>query len=579
MPGRVEKSVAGSRVAGAGAAAPIEATGGGIEIATGGGERWRPGGRHMRLAAIYARVSTDRQESQQTVDSQLDALRRAAEEGGYELLEEYVFVDENYSGSRLDRPDLERLRDLASEGAFEAVFIYSPDRLARHYAYQVVVIEELQKVGCEVVFLNHAFGQSPEEQMLLQIQGVFAEYERALIRERTRRGRLFAARQGRVNWRVAPYGFRLLRKTETTPQQLLVDEAEAEVVRQMYRWLVEEELTSYAIAKRLRERMVPTRKNSKLGWAQSTVIEILKDPTYKGEAYYNRTRATDAKRPRMGRGYKDLRPGNGRGRAQRPREEWIPVRIAAIVDPETWDLAQEQLEKNRQRATRNNKKHRYLLRSLLVCGRCGRRMIGMWDKKGGRYVCSMRYPRHRLYSCDGRTVAIEKVEPYVWEYLKELLSEPGLLKIRYEEGKGDPAVESKEEREKERISRKLKALDKEIGRLIDAYQAEVIELEELKERRQRIEEHGRMLKERLAEIKVQRADRERELRLLRGLEEFCASVRDALEEPSFETRQQVLRLVVDRIVVEESKIVVHHVVPTGPVRLQTESQRNRNQRT
>jgi DNA invertase Pin-like site-specific DNA recombinase len=88
----------------------------------------------MRLAAIYARVSTDRQESQQTVDSQLDALRRAAEEGGYELLDEYVFVDENYSGSRLDRPGLERLRDLASEGAFEAVFIYSPDRLARQYA-------------------------------------------------------------------------------------------------------------------------------------------------------------------------------------------------------------------------------------------------------------------------------------------------------------------------------------------------------------------------------------------------------------------------------------------------------------
>jgi site-specific DNA recombinase len=338
----------------------------------------------MRLAAIYARVSTDRQESQQTVDSQLDALRRAAEEGGYEVLEEYVFVDENYSGSRLDRPSLERLRDLASEGAFEAVFIYSPDRLARQYAYQVVVTEELQKTGCEVVFLNHAFGQSPEEQMLLQIQGVFAEYERALIRERTRRGRLFAARQGRVNWRVAPYGFRVVRKTQTTPQQLLVDETEAEVVRQMYRWLVEEELTSYAIAKRLRERAVPTRKNGKLGWAQSTVIEILRDPTYKGEAYYNRTRATDAKRPRMEIGYKDLRPGNGRGRAERPREEWIPVRIAAIVDPETWDLAQEQLKKNRERATCNNKKHRYLLRSLLICGHCGRRMIGMWDKKGGR---------------------------------------------------------------------------------------------------------------------------------------------------------------------------------------------------
>jgi hypothetical protein len=112
---------------------------------------------------------------------------KAARDGGYELLEEFVFVDENYSGSRLlDRPGLERLRDLASEGAFEAVLVCSPDRLARQYAYQVVVVEELQRAGCEVVFLNYGLGESPEERMLfLQIQGVFAEYERALIQERT----------------------------------------------------------------------------------------------------------------------------------------------------------------------------------------------------------------------------------------------------------------------------------------------------------------------------------------------------------------------------------------------------------
>jgi site-specific DNA recombinase len=130
---------------------------------------------------------TDKQKKEQTIDSQLDALRKATIAGGYELLEEYVFVDENYSGSRLDRPGLERLRDLASEGAFEAVLVCSPDRLARQYAYQFVVVEELQRAGCEVVFLNHGgLGESPEEKMLfLQIQGVFAEYERALIQERT----------------------------------------------------------------------------------------------------------------------------------------------------------------------------------------------------------------------------------------------------------------------------------------------------------------------------------------------------------------------------------------------------------
>jgi site-specific DNA recombinase len=103
---------------------------------------------------------------------------------------EYVFVDERASGARLDRPALDRLRDLAADGAFEVVLVAAPDRLARQYAYQVVVLEELTRAGCEVVFLNHAFGETPEQQMLLQIQGVFAEYERALIHERLRRGRL-----------------------------------------------------------------------------------------------------------------------------------------------------------------------------------------------------------------------------------------------------------------------------------------------------------------------------------------------------------------------------------------------------
>jgi DNA invertase Pin-like site-specific DNA recombinase len=194
-----------------------------------------PSGLPLKLAALYARVSSDQQEKEQTIASQVDALQQAAHERGYHLAPELLFTDEGYTGARLDRPALDRLRDLAAEGAFEAVFVYTPDRLARHYAYQVLLLEEFERVGCTVTFLNHAFSNSPEEQMLLQMQGVFAEYERAQIQERTRRGRLFAARQGRVNWgQNATYGYRYLRKTETTPQQLVVEESEAAVVRQIY---------------------------------------------------------------------------------------------------------------------------------------------------------------------------------------------------------------------------------------------------------------------------------------------------------------------------------------------------------
>jgi site-specific DNA recombinase len=143
------------------------------------------------------------------------------------------------------------------------------------------------------------------------------------------------------------------------------------------------------------------------------------------------------------------------------------------------------------------------------------------------------------------------------------------LQERYAEGCGDPAVDSREEQERLRLTHKLTALDREVQRLIDAYQAGAIELAELHERRQRIVEHGRLLHERLAAVAAQRADREQQIRLVQGLEEFCASMRAGLEKPSFAVKQRVLQLVVDRIVVEDGRMVVHHVVPTGPVRLQT----------
>src|SRR5262249_8390799 len=237
----------------------------------------------LKLAAAYARVSTDRQEQQESVGRQIETLQRVAAERGYGLPHSSILAADGNRGARWDRPGRARLRDLLSEGAIETALISAPDRLARQYAYQVVVLEEFKRAGCEVMFLNHAFGQSPEEQMLLQIQGVFAEYERALIKERMRRGQLAAARQGRGDWGNPPYGYRYIRKTATTPQQLIVCEAEAVLVQQMYRWLVDEALSSYAIQQRLTAHRVPTRGANKRGWAQSSVSKMLRNPLYKGE--------------------------------------------------------------------------------------------------------------------------------------------------------------------------------------------------------------------------------------------------------------------------------------------------------
>src|SRR3954464_2649304 len=163
-------------------------------------------------AAIHARVSTERQERQQTIDSQLAALRAWASAQGHSLVEQHVFRDEGYSGSRLDRPGLDGLRDAVRGAAIDVVAVLSPDRLARKYAYQVLLMEELRRAGCEVAFVHRPISDDPHDQLLLQIQGAIAEYEKEVPGERFRRGKLQKARAGQWVTSKPPYGYRYVPK-------------------------------------------------------------------------------------------------------------------------------------------------------------------------------------------------------------------------------------------------------------------------------------------------------------------------------------------------------------------------------
>src|SRR5262249_22572852 len=217
------------------------------------------------------------------------------------------------------------------------------------------------------------------------------------------------------------------------------------------------------------------------------------------------------------RGLKERHPGKGQGRTRRPQTDWSPVRVPARIAPETWERAQAQLVRNRERAQRHNTQHRYLLRSLLVCGRGGRRMVGTWSAQGGRSICARRYPRDVSGACTGRRLGAATIAPCVWAHVKALLSDPAVWRMPSERGRRDPAVDVRAEQERTGLERKLAAFDREMTRLIDAYQAGVIELDEWAARRQRIEEQGRMLRARVQEIEQQRVDRAAELRLLEGV--------------------------------------------------------------
>ena len=148
--------------------------------------------------ALYARVSSAQQADAHTVASQVAALRERVAADGLTVSEAMQFLDEGYSGATLVRPALERLRDVVAAGSVDRLYVHSPDRLARKYAYQVLLVDEFRRAGVEVIFLNRALGHSPEDDLLLQVQGMIAEYERAKIIERHRRGKRHAAHVGAV---------------------------------------------------------------------------------------------------------------------------------------------------------------------------------------------------------------------------------------------------------------------------------------------------------------------------------------------------------------------------------------------
>src|SRR2546426_108624 len=291
-------------------------------------------------AAIYARVSSDRQKENHTIASQTAALIEYAQKNGYSVPPEWVFQDEGYSGAILVRPGLEALRDLAAEGQIAAALIYSPDRLSRKYAYQVLLSEELARCGVELIFLKAPAGATPEDQLLVQFQGMIAEYERAQIAERCRRGKKHMAQQGGVNvLSGAPFGYRYVRKNDTSAAFYEVVEAEAKVVRMVFEIYTQQRLSINAIARLLNDRQIATRTGQGR-WERSTVWGMLRNPAYRGTACYGKTEQRP--RPRVTRPLRQRKalPSRDVGGHERPRAEWIEVPVPALVSDEVFALAQ-----------------------------------------------------------------------------------------------------------------------------------------------------------------------------------------------------------------------------------------------
>jgi site-specific DNA recombinase len=437
-------------------------------------------------AAIYARVSTEHQAKANTISSQLDALKQHVANDGLSLDPELVFVDDGYSGEALERPALERLRDQVSAGAVDRVYVLSPDRLARKYAYQVLLVEEFQRTGTEVVFLNHPVDRTPEGELLLQVQGIIAEYERAKILERSRRGKRGRARSGAVSvFSQAPYGYRYVSKHDGEGMARFdVDPAEAEIVRQIFEWFSRDRLPIREICRRLNARGLRTRQG-KERWSTSLIWGVLGNTAYCGRAYYGR-RKVGERRPRQNAFWAAGVPVKG-GPAYRhpaPPEDWIEISVPALVDEDLIETARAQLEENRRRSRVGTDGPRHLLQGLVVCRRCGRALVYQ-RCHSGRLVGPPGAQKRSSYSyyrctglnthyyggprvCSSRAMRAEPLEQAIWDDVQNLITDPDRLAREYRRRLKESDTDRN--RPSRRVRQLLDGVRRGISRLIDAYQ-------------------------------------------------------------------------------------------------------------
>ena len=516
-------------------------------------------------AAIYVRVSTLRQQRAQTIEQQLDRLRVHVAAQGWSLADEHIFRDDGYSGARLSRPGLDSLRDRAAMAEFEVVVITAPDRLARKYVHQVLLLEELESHGCRVEFLDRPMSDDPHDQLVLQIRGAVAEYERALIADRMRRGRLAKLRAGQLlPWTKALYGYVLDAERPRDPTRVRINPVEAAVVRQIFAWYIdlEEKPSLYAIAKRLSDQGIPTPSGGQR-WNVASIRGMLKNPAYTGTAYANRTRPVPARQRKSAL----LPVGPGFSQRPRPEREWIPIAVPAIVTQEQFDQVQARLSLNQQMSRRNNTKHQYLLRGLVSCGQCRLSCTGRSSRQGyNYYICRGKTDALRAsqeHRCLSRFTPAEALDELVWTDLCYILTHPESITVALERAQSGQWLPQQLQARSRTLKQALAQLTRQQDRLLKAYLAEVIDLAEFERKRRETGNKQQALQTQLRQLEAQAEKRIEMSAVATSIETFCQRMQQGLEQATFDQRRQLVELLIDRVIVDDDQVEIRYVIPTS----------------
>ena len=518
-------------------------------------------------AAIYARVSSARQKEQETIGSQTAALRTHAGQLGLDVPEQWVFEDDGHSGASLVRPALERLRDLVCQVPVDVLLVYSPDRLARKYAYQALLIEEFAKAGTSVVFVKGPRGDSPEDALLVQFQGMIAEYERAQILERTRRGKTHRAKAGTINvLSGAPFGYRYVRKTEHADAVYEIVPHEAAIVAELFARYADGGVAIAELTRWMNTLEVATR-TGKSRWDRSVIWGMLRNPAYAGRACFGKTMRSEQT---AGLNRTARLAGRSTPRhytvTDRAREDWLEIPVSALVDEHTWARVQRRLADNKRYASRNSR-NPSLLQGICACAGCGyayyRTSTRTTNKKIYYYRClgsdDYRYEHGRV--CGNKPVRADYLDTVVWNHITSLLADPALIRAEINNRLAQHRSADPTTVQRKRIDAGLAKTGQAIKRLINAFQEELISLDELRTRMPDLRSRQSSLRHQLDALDNQLADREVYLRLADNLEDFLTGLRDKAATATVAERQRVLRLLVKDVLVGPDKITIRHSIP------------------
>jgi site-specific DNA recombinase len=516
--------------------------------------------------AAYVRVSTQRQAQAQTIEQQLERLRAHLRGQGLELTSESIFRDDGCSGATLNRPGLDRLRDAVRAGEVTQVLVTDPDRLARNYVKLMVLLEELERAGCEVTFLDRPMGRDPQDQLMLQIRGAVAEYERTLIAERMRRGRQAKLRAGcLLPWSRAPYGYRLDPDRPRDPVGVTIEPAEAAVVQELFASYLEEHGSLYRLAKHLQEIGIVS-PDGRPRWRANSLRGILTNPTYTGQVYAGRWRSRAPCRRRSA-----TRPIGklSDSPVPVPATAWLPVAsIPALVSEEQLAQVQAKLAQNRAFAARHNTAHAYLLRALVSCGVCRSSCTGrLIHPSYAYYVCRSKAGGVRdpgVTACRARYAPAAQLDALVWQDLCALLTHPDQIAQALTRAHGGGWLPQELQARREQLRRGRLGLERQLERLTEAYLLAVLPLAEYQRRRQALEQKLEALRAQASQLEA-KVDRQAEIvGWAASAATFCERVRAGLASANFAQKRQLVELLIDRVLVSDDVVEIRYVIPLSP---------------